>query len=146
MKTQQSVRFEQFFAAPRERVFAWFSRHENLGQLFPGRTRRLSDAPDPQAPDGLGSVREIRVGLVRLEETITRYEPPSCIEYQVTRGWAIHNHLGRLQFESVEGGTRLEYTIEFDTSLPLAGSLVAGSLCQSWRRRVHRAVEAIAAT
>lgn len=139
----QSVRFEQFFAAPRETVFAWFSRHENFRLLFPNRIRRIKVGNDPAEPNGLGSVREVRMGLVRLEETITRYEPPSCIEYQVTRGWPVRKHLGRLLFEPVAGGTRLDYTIEFETRLPFAGGMVAGSLCASWRVGVQRAVEAI---
>lgn len=141
--TPQSVRFEQFFAAPREQVFSWFSRHENFGKLFPGRTRRIKDSEDPADPNGLGSVREVRIGLVRLEETITRFERPGCIEYRVTRGWPVRNHLGRLSFESVAGGTQLEYTISFESRIPFAGNLVAGSLCASWRRGVSRAVEAI---
>lgn len=141
--TLQTVRFEQFFAAPRERVFAWFSEHENFGTLFPGRTRRIRPSDDAAQPNGLGSVREVKVGLVRLEETITRYESPACIEYRVTSGWPVRNHLGRLGFESVAGGTQLEYTICFESRIPFAGNLVAGSLCTSWRRRVARAVEAI---
>lgn len=145
MKTEQAVRFEQFFAAPRERVFAWFSQHENLGQLFPGRTRRIREGRDPAQPNGLDSVREVRVGPVRLEETITRYDPPSFIEYRVTRGWPLRNHLGRLRFDEVSGGTRLEYTIEFDSRLPFTGSVVAGSLCRSWRRGVQRTIESIVA-
>lgn len=143
---EQSVRFEQFFAAPREPVFAWFAQHENFGLLFPGRTKRIQASADPAEPNGLGSVREVRIGLVRLEETITRFEPPSCIEYRVTRGWPVRNHLGRLRFEAVPGGTLLEYVIEFDSRLPFAGGLVAGSLCASWRSGVQRAVEAISRT
>lgn len=143
--SEQSVRFDQFFAAPRERVFAWFARPENVGQLFPGRTRRLHPAQDPVHPDGVGAVREVRVGPVRLEETITRYEPPSLIEYRVTRGWTIRQHIGCLRFEEVPGGTQLEYVIRFQSRLPLAGGLVAGSLCASWRRGVQRAIEGIAA-
>jgi uncharacterized protein YndB with AHSA1/START domain len=142
---EQVVRFEQFFAAPRERVFAWFACPENVGQLFPGRTRRLHPAPDPAAPDGVGAVREVRVGPVRLEETITRYEPPSLIEYRVTRGWTIRRHVGCLRFEEVPGGTQLEYVIRFESRLPFAGGLVAGSLCASWRRGVQRAIESVTA-
>ncbi len=143
MTTPQSVRFEQFFAVPRERVFHWFSQHENFGLVFPGRTRRIQASSDPADPNGLGSVREVKFGLVRLEETITRYEPPACIEYRVTRGWPVRNHLGRLSFEDVPGGSRLEYTITFESRIPFTGNVVAGSLCASWRRRVARAVEAI---
>lgn len=144
--SEQKVRFEQFFAAPRERVFAWFARSENVGQLFPGRTRLLTPSSDPVHPDGVGAVREVRVGLVRLEETITRFEPPSLIEYRVTRGWAIHQHVGCLRFETVQGGTQLEYVIRFRARPPLVGSLVAGSLCASWRHRIQRAIEGIAAS
>lgn len=143
--SEQTVRFEQFFAAPRERVFAWFARAENVGQLFPGRTRSLTPSPDAAHPDGVGAVREVRVGLVRLEETITRYEPPSLIEYRVTRGWVIRQHVGCVRFEEVPGGTQLEYAIRFRARLPIFGSLVAGSLCASWRRRIQRAIEGIAA-
>ena len=143
---EQSVRFEQFFAATRPSVFAWFSQHENFGQIFPGRTRRIKASEDPSEPNGLNSVREVKVGLVRLEETITRFEPPSLIEYRVTQGWPVKNHLGRLRFEELPGGTRLEYTIDFDSRVPFAGNMVAGSLCRSWRRGVQRAVEAVSGT
>ena len=56
---QQTVRFEQFFAAPRPAVFAYFADHEKFGRLWPGRTRRMKDAAGAD-PNGLGSVREIR--------------------------------------------------------------------------------------
>lgn len=141
--SEQIVRFEQFFAAPREPVFAWFADHQNFGRLFPGTTRRIRDSDAPGNPNGLGSVREVRMGPLRLEETITAFDAPARIEYRVTRGWAIRNHVGRLRFESVPGGTHLEHSIEFDCGLPFAGGVVAGLLCQSWRRGVQRAVEAI---
>jgi uncharacterized protein YndB with AHSA1/START domain len=100
---QQTVRFEQFFAAPRERVFAYFADHERFGRLWPGRTRRVRDAADAAQPNGLGSVRETRAAGSAFEETITAFEPPARIEYRVTRGSPIKNHLGRLAFAEVEG-------------------------------------------
>lgn len=139
----QIVRLEQFFAAEREQVFAWFADHGNFGKLFPGRTRRIQASADAQHIDGLGSVREVRVGAVRLEETITVFQPPEAIEYRITRGWPVKNHVGRLRFESVPGGTRLEFSIEFDSKMPFAGSFIAGVMCKSWRRGVRRAVEDI---
>jgi uncharacterized protein YndB with AHSA1/START domain len=141
---QQKVRFEQFFAAPRERVFAWFADHEKFGRLWPGRTRRVQDSPDAMEPNGLGSVREIRTGGMAFEETITAFDPPSRIEYRITRGGPIRNHRGELNFTEVEGGTRLDYTIEFDPKIPFTGGLVASVLCASWQRGVQRAVEELA--
>lgn len=141
----QSVRFEQFFAAPRAVVFGWFSHPENFGRLFPVRVRRIRDSSSPVDVNGEGSVREVRFGLLRLEETVTDFQRPVFIEYRVTRGWPIRNHVGRLRFEEVAGGTRLEYTLDFHSRMPLLGGVIAGFLCASWRRGAQGAVEAISA-
>jgi uncharacterized protein YndB with AHSA1/START domain len=141
---QQTVRFEQFFAAPRERVFAYFGDHEKFGRLWPGSTRRIRDSADGLNPNGLASVREIRTGGSVFEETITAFEPPESIEYRITKGSPLKNHVGRLSFIEVEGGTRLDYTIEFDPKIPFTGGLIASVLCAAFRRGVQRAVEDLA--
>ena len=141
---QQTVRFEQFFAAPRDRVFAWFADHEKFGRIWPGKTRRIHESADPREPNGLGSIREIRSGGLVFEETITGFDVPERIEYRITKGGPIKNHRGLLLFSAVEGGTKLDYTIEFDPKVPLTGGLIASVLCTSWHRGVSRAVEGLA--
>jgi len=141
---QQTVRFEQFFTAPREKVFAWFADHEKFGKVWPGRTRRLHASADASEPNGLGSVREIKGGGSTFEETITAFDPPALIEYQVTRGGPIKNHIGRMRFTESEGGTTLDYTIEFDPKVPFTGGLIASVLCAAWQRGVQKAVEGLA--
>lgn len=140
---QQNVRFEQFFAAPPEPVFAWFAQHENIGRMFPGRCKRIKDATQGDDVNGVGSVRETRFLMHHIQETITTFEPPSCIEYRLTKSWAIKNCMGRMQLKAVPGGTQLEYSIEFDFALPGAGALLAGTMCHAWRRGVQKAVEEI---
>lgn len=140
---QQHLRFEPFFAAPRPQVFAYFADHARFGRLWPGRTRRVRAGDDPAQPDGLGSVREIRMWPARFEETVTAFVPDELIEYRLTRGGALRNHRGRLQFESVPGGTKLVYDIEFDSRLPLIGGLVARFLYTSFRRGIYRVIEEI---
>lgn len=137
------VRFQQFFAAPPERVFDWFADHDNVGALFPGRTRRLRDAPAGNPPNGVDSAREVRIGLMRFEEVITRFERPQLIEYRVSQGWPLCNHVGQMRFEQMPGGTQLEFVIEFDSRLPFAGQMLTASLCRHWRRGAQRAVEGI---
>jgi uncharacterized protein YndB with AHSA1/START domain len=143
---EQTVRFEQFFAASRERVFAWFADHEKFGLIWPGRTRRVQASAEAAEPNGLGSVREVSTAGIAFEETITGFEPPARIEYRITKGSPIKNHRGLLLFTDVTGGTKLEYTIEFDPKLPLTGGLIASVLCTSWHRGVSRAVEGLART
>jgi len=141
---QQTVRFEQFFAAPRDKVFAWFADHEKFGRIWPGSTRRVQDSADGANVNGLGSVREIRSAGQVFEETITAFEPPERIEYKVTKGSPIKNHRGEIRFTAVEGGTRLDYTIEFDPKIPLTGGLIASIVCAQWHRGVAKAVADIA--
>lgn len=143
---QQTVRFEQFFAAPRHRVFAYFADHETFGRLWPGRTRRVRAGDDAAQPNGTGSVREVRAAGTAFEETITAFEPPERIEYRVTRGGPVKNHLGRLTFADADGGTKLEYVIEFDPRIPFTGGLIASILCTAFSRGVQRAVEDLAKT
>lgn len=143
--SQQHLHMEQFFAAPREKVFAYFADHEKLGRIFGGRFTRIKDAGDRNDPNGLGSVREIRNMGLRFEETVVAYDKPSVIEYTVSKGGPIKNHLGRMEFHSVDGGTKLNYTIRFEPRLPLTGGLLAGLICSSWHAGVHRAVKDIAA-
>lgn len=137
------VRFEQFFAAPREKVFAYFADHQKFGRIWGGKFTRVKDSRDPADPNGLGSVREIRNTGMVFEETIVKYEPPALIEYAITKGGPIKNHLGRIVFNDVPGGTKLEYTITFEPKIPLTGGLVCGILCGSWHSGVHRAVRDI---
>lgn len=141
---QQTVRFEQFFAAPCDKVFAWFADHEQFGRIWPGRTRRIHESADPREPNGLGSVREVASGGMTFEETITAFEPPALIEYRVTRGSPIKNHRGELRFTDVDGGTKLDYVIEFDPRIPFTGGLIASVLCTSFHRGIARAVEGLA--
>lgn len=140
---RQSVRFEQFFAAPREKVFAWLAEHEQFGRIWPGRTRRIKTAPEGQDPNGVGSVRVVGTWPLAFEETVTDFRAPELIEYRVTKGGPVKNHAGRLRFESVAGGTRLDYVIEFDPRIPLTGGLIASYLCGAWRLGIQRAIEDI---
>lgn len=139
---EQTVRFEQFFTAPREAVFAWFAQHENVGRLFYCDVRRIRDSDAGQDINGVGSVRRVRHGLIRLEQTVTRFEPPELIEYRGAPSWPIGTQLGRLRFEAVPGGTRLEYSIEFESRLPFSGGVLTSLLSKTWLRGVQRAVEA----
>lgn len=142
--SQQQLRMEQFFAAPREKVFAYFADHEKLSRVWGGGFKRVKDSADRKDPNGLGSVREIRSKGIRFEETIVTYDKPAVIEYTVSKGGPIKNHLGRMEFHAVDGGTQLIYTIRFEPKIPLTGGLFAGLICGSWHSGVHRAVKDIA--
>jgi uncharacterized protein YndB with AHSA1/START domain len=138
----QEVVMDGDFAAPRAQVFAAFADHARFGRIMGGRFTRIRDAADPNDPNGLGSVRELRGLGPAFEETIVTYQPPSLIEYRVTRGSPIKNHLGRIEFSDAPGGgTRIHYVIRFDPRVPFTGSLIAGVLRGAWPKAVTRVMK-----
>jgi hypothetical protein len=66
------------------------------------------------------------------------------LEYTVSKGGPIKNHLGHIEFQEIDGGTRVNYTISFDPKIPLTGGILATILCASWHAGVHHAVEDLA--
>ena len=130
--SQQEVIFEAYFQAPPEKVFAIFADHERFGRVWGAKFKRIKDGQGD--PNGLGSVRDIHMGLLHFEETIKTFEPSSLIEYTVSAGKAlIHNHLGRIEFRAENGGTRLNYRIQFEPDIPLTGGLVAAIMRNSFK-------------
>lgn len=145
MAKQQLV-FEQHFNAPMARVFAYFADHGKFGQLWPGHTRRITAAADANDPNGQGSVRRIKAGLLpTFDETIVLYQPCTRIEYSVTRGSPIKNHRGVLCFSEVGAGTLLHYRIGFDAKIPFTGGLIRRLLARQLRAGVARQLAAIEA-
>ena len=140
---QQRVRLEQFFSAPQDAVFAWFARHENLAKMFRGEMNRIEPSPDASTPDGVGARFEFRLFGMRHEETITAFDPPERIEYRVTKGWPMKNHVSCLSFETVDSGTQVRWSIDFESTMPFAGHVLAAALCKHWHRGTQKAIEDI---
>lgn len=132
---QQRIHVIQEFAAPVSRVFAYLSEHENLEAVFaPARIQRIQNGQG--ARNGIGSVRELRI-LVGppFRETVTAFKESELIEYRVTQGSPLKNHLGVMRFAPTpQGGTRLDYTITFEGKFPLVAALIRPPLELAIRR------------
>ena len=121
----QYIQMNVSFNAPVETVFNELSDHEKMGKILSAKVKRVKDGKD--FVNGLGSVRRITpVPLGGFEETVTTFEPNKLIEYTVTKGSPIKNHLGRMVFSENNGKTQLHYTIQFDMKLglPFAGLIL----------------------
>ena len=136
----QDLRFDAFFPMPREQVFNWFATHETLGRLWGARFTRIAVGKDPQQPNGLGSVRELKAGAFKFEETITAFQPHRLIEYTVTKGGPLKNHFARIAFADAPGGTQVQYTIQYDAKMPGTGGLFAATLRLAWNMGVAKVV------
>jgi len=128
-----------FDAAPDE-VFTFFT--ERFDEIWPGKMDRVSDGSDPKEPLGLGFVRIMHTPAGALREEIVTHERPRLIEYKVINPEAkIHNHLGRIEFaENGNGGTKVDYAVDFDYRPSFLGPVAAGVMKATWAARGKRKV------
>lgn len=120
---EQHIEVVQAFPFSVEKLFAFLSDHENLTILFPLAIKRVRDGQD--SVNGVGSTRRMSppVGPA-FEETVTKVVPNSLIEYTITKGSPLKNHYGVMKFYPYEGGSRLHYTIDFESKLPFTGPAI----------------------
>lgn len=131
------------FDVPVERLYAHLSVHENLKPLLGLDVERISEGDT--GPNGVGSVRKLSAkGLLPFEETVTEMIPNERIEYRVTKGTPLRNHLGVMVFSSTgDGRSHLDYTITFDTAVPGLDRLIAVGVGRSLRRGFPKAARAL---
>jgi uncharacterized protein YndB with AHSA1/START domain len=129
----QTLSFDEIFPASRSRVFAYFGNPDRLQRLWGGRFKRQTAGSDPAHPDGVGATRTVRAGAFKFTETITAFEPGELIEYQMHAGGPVRNHRSRIAFTDADGGTRVQYTIEFDSKFPGSGAMIAATIRLAWR-------------
>lgn len=125
--SQQTIQIVQTFHAPVSEVFATLSDHKTFGKICGINMTRTVDGED--GANGLGSVREIKIGpLPSFEETITDFTPNDFIEYKITKGSPIKNHVGTLKFSEEKGMAVLNYTIVLESKIPFTSGLISAVL------------------
>lgn len=123
-RMQQKVEIHQDFPMPVSRVFADLGDHENLGRILGAPMKRLVDGSGAGGKNGVGSVRRVGPPVVGFEETVVTCEVDRLIEYRVSKGSPIKNHLGRMVFSETPTGSHLHYVITFDSKIPFAGPAI----------------------
>ena len=116
----QNISITQEFNAPVETVFGTLTDHESFGNLMSGaQITRVVDSTEGNV-NGTGSVRSIKMPLApAFEETVVSYEKNKLMEYTISKGSPIKNHLGRMNFSEDNGKTKLHYTIQLESKLPV---------------------------
>jgi hypothetical protein len=134
----QKIDINMEFRRPVGKLFTLLSDHEKMGPILGANVKRTRDGKD--SLNGLGSVRTLNIGpLPGFDETVTAFEKDKLVEYKITRGSPLKNHKGVMQFyPSGSGGSRLHYTIEFESKIPLLGPVVRAVLEGSIRRGLKK--------
>jgi uncharacterized protein YndB with AHSA1/START domain len=126
------VTLDYDFTAPVDRVFAYLSEHENLADLFGARVERLEDGQPER--NGVGSRRRLDIGpgTRPFEETVTKFVPGELIEYRITKGSPLRDHVGIMRFSPTPaGGTHLDYRIRIASRIPGLSPIVTAVLTRN---------------
>ena len=129
---------QQVIAAPREQVFEFFSKAENLEKLTPPflRFRILTSLPIEMKRDQL---IEYRIGLggvpMNWLTRISEWQPPQRFVDEQRRGpyryWH-HSH----EFEDTDAGTSMRDVVEYELPLGPLGKLAHALLVERLLQRI----------
>jgi len=123
----KTIKMVQTFNAPVTEVFAALSDHETFGKICGINVTRIQEGAEQ--PNGLGSIRKLSIGpLPSFQETITDFKENELIEYKITQGSPIKNHVGRLSFSTQGDMSVLHYTIDLESKIPLTSGLIKAVL------------------
>ena len=124
-------------AGPRQDVFDYATNNDTY-------ERRLNQAFGPVAGIAKAEMVEghtLQTGALRnihmkdgsvVAETITEHNPPNCHQYEWTTGpkppasWMVRRGIGTWNFSEVDGGTRVDWTYDFELRSPLAYPMALG--------------------
>lgn len=133
----QTITINQAFDSPVEQVFSTLSDHEKFGKICGINMKRVVDGAAHL--NGLGSIREIKVGVLpAFQETITKFIENERVEYKITKGSPIKNHLGVLVFSEANGKAHLKYTIELESKIPFTTGLIKFALESGIKKGLKR--------
>lgn len=130
--------------AARERVWEVLDDVARWHEWGPWSKTRFEREGEP-APGGVGAVRELKMPGSTIREEITDHEPPARMEYTLLSGLPVRNYRAGVRLTDLDGGgTRIEWSSEFDGKFPGAGAamrLLLGRAIADAPKRVARAAE-----
>jgi uncharacterized protein YndB with AHSA1/START domain len=132
-----TVEVTQEYHQPVETIFQKLSDHNKLGKVLGIPVKRVVNGKTDI--NGTGSVRRMGLWPVTVEETVLAVVPNKSINYEISKGGApLKNHQGSLSFSNSAQGSRVTWTIKFDSSLPFIGVVVKQVLTQGLRMGLKR--------
>ena len=134
------VEIERVVDATPEEAFARYTDHAGwTGWAGVGQVRLVRSGKPER--DGVGAVRAFAPPL-GLREEVTEFHPPTRMGYRIVAGgFPMKNHRGEVTFEPRGTGTRIAWSVVFDSRIPGLGrptALVARLLFSTILRRFAR--------
>lgn len=137
----QTIRVERTLHAPAEQVFDLATDHAGYTALSGVTSARLVRA-GTQERNGVGAIREIKAGPIRIHEEVTAFERPGLMDYRVVHSTVPLRHdLGRMVFSETEEGTHVIWTTVIGVDIPLLGRLLTPLAAKQLQQALSDALE-----
>ena len=140
MPRMHEIRVERELPVVREVAWERFTDHRSWVDWAGAMEVVLRNEGDP-APNGLGAIRVLRARGLAVEDEVTAFEPPKRLGYRLVAGLPIRDHIGEVEFEASDAGTRLVWSIRFRPLVPGTGRLVRWALQRSLKDILQRLSE-----
>jgi len=122
----QRLQIRETLPLPLDVAFSRLADHQRLGAALGVPVRRTRDGEGDV--NGLGSVRTLGLRPLEVDETITRFDPPTRIDYRITRGSPLRDHRASVIFSANGSATEVTWNIEFDIKPRLLGPVLKRAL------------------
>jgi uncharacterized protein YndB with AHSA1/START domain len=119
----QHVEVKRVFDAPIETVWNRYTDHVSWTE-WAGLGKVALDREGNPPPNGVGCVRVIASGGVKVYEEVVGFEPPRRMTYRIVRGGLpLKDHLGEVTFEPDGDRTLVTWRCRFDSRIPGLGGV-----------------------
>jgi hypothetical protein len=113
--------------APRDAVWRILADGGTWSAWGPWTQSELEREGSPP-PGGVGSIKRLVRGPMRLREEVTEFEPPSRYGYRLLSGLPVRDYRAEAALSEAGEGTEIHWHSEFDARFPGTGGLVRRSL------------------
>jgi uncharacterized protein YndB with AHSA1/START domain len=108
---------EQTIAAPVAIVWTVLTDHRAFAAWGAAEKVTLERVGSPDA-NGVGAIRRIESGLVKVREEIVEFSPMRRLRYTVLSGPPVRDYFGDVVLTEAAGGTQVRWTIDFAPRIP----------------------------
>ncbi|QZH61773.1 SRPBCC family protein [Mycolicibacterium farcinogenes] len=105
-------------------VWSIVANHEGMSEWTPSR-KVVLEAPGNPDRYGVGAIRALHMFGPVIRERITRFEPPTTLQYRLVSGLPFREYTGQITVEPTETGSLMSAVISFRTIIPGTQILVA---------------------
>ncbi|MEX3645257.1 SRPBCC family protein [Mycolicibacterium porcinum] len=115
----RSHRYTDVRRVPADPAVVWgiVSNHEHMSEWTPSR-RVVLETPGSPDRNGVGAIRALHMFGPVIRERITRFEPPTTLQYRLVSGLPFRDYTGQITVEPAETGSVMSTVISFRTIVP----------------------------